>query len=215
MSKEEIYEKLAQAVVNYNAKDALKVCEEAIENGISPVDAIQKGLNVGMKQVGQAFSDSKIPLPVVILAAKAMSQSIEYLKTKMTKEERFEPIGRFLLGVVEGDIHDIGAKILMPILEIAGFEVKYIGIDVPIKKFIEEAEKFKPDIIGLSSFMTTTMTEQERFIRELNKLGMRKKYKVMVGGGPISEDWKNRIHADGYAPDAPQTAEIGKKLIGK
>jgi corrinoid protein of di/trimethylamine methyltransferase len=206
---------LAQAVINYNTEEALKMCREAMNNGISPVDAIQKGLNVGMRQIGEAFSKSQVPLPIVILAAKAMSESIEYLKTKMTKEQQFKPVGKFLLGVVEGDIHDIGVKILIPILEIAGFEVRYIGIDVPIKKFVEETEKFKPDIIGLSSFMTTTMTEQERFIKELDKLGLRKKYKVMVGGGPISEDWKERIHADGYAPDAPQTAEIARKLIGK
>jgi len=202
-------------VIKYDTKETLKTCKEAIESGISPVDAIQKGLNVGMKHIGDAFSKSQVPLPVVILAAKTMSESIEYLKSKMTKEEKFEPIGRFLLGVVEGDIHDIGAKILMPILQIAGFEVKYIGTDVPIKTFVEEAKKFGADVIGLSSFMTTTMTEQERFIKELEKIGLRKKYKVMVGGGAISEDWKNRIGADGYAPDAPQTAEVARRLIGK
>jgi 5-methyltetrahydrofolate--homocysteine methyltransferase len=117
------------------------------------------------------------------------------------------------LGVVEGDIHDIGAKILIPILEIAGFQVRYIGTDVPVGRFIEEVEKFKPDIVGLSSFMTTTMTEQERFIKELEKRGLRNQFKVMVGGGPISEAWKNQIHADGYAPDAPQAAHVAKQLL--
>jgi corrinoid protein of di/trimethylamine methyltransferase len=213
MVNDEIFEQLAQAVINYNSDAALQLSKEAIEKGVSPIDAIQKGLNKGMKTIGDQFSRAEAPLPIVILAARAMSTAIEYLKTQMKQGETIKPTGKYLLGVVEGDIHDIGAKILIPILEIAGFEVKYAGIDVPIETFIKEAESFHPDIIGLSSFMTTTMIEQEKLIKELKKRGLRNKYKIMIGGGPISEEWKDRINADGYAPDAPQTVEVAKQLL--
>jgi len=211
--KTEIFECLAKAIVDHDPDETLKISREGIKQGVDPVEMIQKGLSTGMKRVSELFERAEYPLPFVLLAAKAMTLAIDQLKPHILKGRAPKPIGKIVLSVVKGDIHELGAKILKPLLETAGFEVHYVGVDVPAETIIEEAERLEADIIALSAFMVTTMIEQDLLIRALKKKGLREKYKVMVGGGPVSDLWCEKIGADGYAPDAISAVEKAKELM--
>lgn len=211
-SKGVLLKMLADAVLNYNPEVALSAAKEAIENGVDPLEAIEHGLSVGMREVGVLFARAEYPLPYVMLAADAMNAAMEYFKGFIPKDRMPKPVATIVLATVAGDIHDIGAKIVAAVFEAAGFKVYFLGRDIPNDQIIKEAERVEADIIGLSSFMTSTMFEQKLLINALEKRGLRHKYKVMVGGGPISDAWCEEISADGYAPDAISALEKAKRI---
>jgi 5-methyltetrahydrofolate--homocysteine methyltransferase len=211
--KEQILKKLAQAIIDYDKEAALAAAKEAVETGVNPVETIENGLSVGLKEVGERFSRAEYPLPFMMLAADAMTTCVDYLRGFIAKEDMPKPIGTYVIGTVAGDIHDIGVKIVAPLLEVAGFKVHDIGVDVSVEKFIEAAEKVGADIIGVSSFLTSTMLELRRLVKALERRGLREKYKIMVGGGAVSEAWCEEAGADAYAPDATSAATKAKGLI--
>lgn len=211
--KEKIFEKLTKAVVTYDVDKALAAAKEAIEAKVNPLEAIQKGLAPGIKEVGDLFEKGEYFLPFVMLAADAMTAATDYLKGFIPKEQVPKPVGTYVIGVVHGDIHDIGSKIVATILEASGFKVYHIGRDLPVEKFIEEAEKVGANIIGASTLMTSTMIEQKFLVQEIEKRGLRRKYKVMIGGGPITASWCEEIGADAYAADAMSALEEAKRIM--
>jgi corrinoid protein of di/trimethylamine methyltransferase len=213
VEKEKIFEKLAKAIVAYDTDKALAAAKEAIEAKIDPLEAIQKGLAPGIKEVGDLFEKGEYALPFVMLSADAMEAATTYLKGYIPKDKIPAPLGTYVIGVVQGDIHDIGSKIVGTILESSGFKVYHIGRDIPLEKFIEEAEKVGADIIGASTLMTTTMIEQKFLVQEIEKRGLRRKYKVMIGGGPITASWCEEIGADAYAADAVSALEEAKRIM--
>jgi dimethylamine corrinoid protein len=148
-----------------------------------------------------------------MLAADAMTLSMEFLKNKIPKNNLPEPIGKIVIGTVAGDMHDIGCRIVSSLFRVSGFEVHFIGRDVPAERFIDTAEKIKADIIGASSLLTTTMAEQKFLIKKIEKRGLDNKYLVMIGGGPITEEWSKEIGANGYAPDAVSAVAKAKELM--
>ncbi len=213
--KEKIFNKLTEAIVDYDTDKVLAVAKEAVEAKVNPLDAIQRGLAVGIKEAGDRFEKGEYALPFLMLAADAMEAATNYLKTYIPKDQVPKPIGTYVLGVVQGDIHDIGSKIVATILEASGFKVYYIGRDISPEKFIEEAEKVGADIIGASTLMTSTMIEQKFLISAMVKRGSREKYKVMVGGGPVTASWCEEIGADAYASDAVLAVVEAKKLMNQ
>jgi trimethylamine corrinoid protein len=211
--KQETLDKLAKAVLEYNSDESLSIAKESIEKGINPLESIEKGLAVGIKKVGDLFEKQEYALPHVMLAADAMTVAMDFLKSHISKENLPKPVGKMVIGTVEGDIHDIGCQIVTSLFQAAGFEVNFVGNDTPSDKFIDEAEKMGADIIGASALITTTMTEQKVLIKRLENKGVRNNHIVMVGGGPVTEDWAEEIVADGYAPDAISAVEKAKELM--
>jgi len=174
-SREAILDRLAKAILNYDIEAAKAAAAEAVDARLDPLDAINNGLAVGMKQVGVLFESGDYCLPFVMLSSDAFVAAMDHLKAHFPAEKIPKPVGTFVIGVVSGDIHDIGSKIVAAVLSASGFKVYHIGRDVTIDKFIEEAEKVGADIIGASTLLTNTMPEQKILISELQKRGLRPK----------------------------------------
>jgi corrinoid protein of di/trimethylamine methyltransferase len=182
--------------------------------GIDPLKAIEEGLAQGIREVGNKFANGEVFLPELIMAAETMKKALEILEPELKKKKKErKTLGKVLLGTVAGDIHSIGKTIVASMLSANGFEVYDIGEDVPAGKFVEKVKELKPDILGLSALLTTTLPEQKVVIETLKKEGLRDKVKVIVGGAPTSREWAKEIGADGYGADATEAVEVVKKLL--
>ena len=204
---------MRQAVIEGDEEAAEAVANKVIAEGINPVEIINEGLSPAMTEVGDGFANEEIPLPGVLVAAEAMTKAIEIMEPHIAKEEVAESLGTVILGTVEGDIHDIGKRIVATMLKVYGFEVHDLGRDVPIDVFIEKAKELKPDILGSSSLMTTTMGGQKILEEKLRAAGIRDSLKTMVGGAATTQEWADKIGCDCYAEDANDTVLKAKELI--
>lgn len=213
MDEMEILEKLMGAVVQGEADEAENWARKAVEKGLNPMKAIEK-LRAGMKQVGDAFGRGEIFLVDLALSADVMKKASAILEEEILKKGlQKKMLGKFVIGTVAGDIHDIGKSIVVALLRAAGFDVVDLGIDVPTDKFVEAVEKHQPDILGLSALLSVTKLEQGRVIEELKKAGLRGGVKVIVRGGATTGEYAEEIGADGYAEEAEYAVTISKKLL--
>ncbi len=203
---------IKDAVVTRQWTEIEELVEAAIEEGIDPKTIIDDGLIGAMDVVGQQFSDSDIFVPEMLVSALTMKLGLEKVKP-LLKSEATEPKGTIIMGTVKGDIHDIGKNIVLMMLEGAGFEVVDLGVDLTVGKLVGHIETIGPDILGLSSLLTTTMAEMEDVIQELGTKGLREKLKIMVGGAPVSESFAEKIGADGYGADAAEAVQLARRLI--
>ena len=212
-----LYEKMAEAVVKGDMNTCERLSNEAIRQGIEPVEAIQEGFAKGMETVGNRFESGQLYLPEMMLAAQAMNAGIRVLEPHIAKEgsKSLKSSGRVVLATIQGDMHDIGKNIVNLIMSTSGFDVIDLGKDVKVSSIIKEAKKADADIIGVSALMTTTMGYMPVLIEELSELGMRQDFKVMVGGAPVTPEWAEEIGCDGYAKDAVAAVTVAKELIGK
>ena len=213
MSKEDLLKQARQAVIEGDEEAAEAMARKVIAEGINPVEIINEGLSPAMTEVGDGFANEEIPLPGVLVAAEAMTKAIEIMEPHIAKEEVAETLGTVVLGTVEGDIHDIGKRIVATMLKVYGFEVHDLGRDVPIDVFVEKAKELKPDILGSSSLMTTTMGGQKILEEKLRAEGIRDNLKTMIGGAATTQEWANKIGCDCYAEDANDTVLKAKELI--
>jgi trimethylamine corrinoid protein len=213
VSKDELVKQAMQAVIDGDEDAAMEVANKVIAEGINPVEIINEGFTSGMTQVGDGFAKEEIPLPGVLVAAEAMTKAIEIMEPHIPKEQVAEKLGTVVLGTIEGDIHDIGKRIVATMLRVYGFQVEDLGRDVPIDAFVEKAKELNADIVGSSSLMTTTMGGQRLLEEALQKAGIRDKVKTMVGGAATTQDWADRIGADCYAEDVNDTVRKAKELI--
>ena len=212
---EEIFKQMAQSVINGEPEDAEALAKQAVAQGVDPLQAINEGFVQGVNYVGEQFSLGEMFLPELVLAGEAMKAAVAVLEPELQKRgaER-KMLGKVVLGTVEGDIHEIGKTLVGTMLSASGFKVFDLGVDVPVDKFIEVAKAEKADIIGMSALLTTTMVKQKTVIDKLAAAGMREKVKVLVGGAPVTQEWAERIGADGFSPDAIGSVAIAKKLMG-
>jgi trimethylamine corrinoid protein len=178
------------------------------------MDLINKGFIPGINEVGDRFGEGQLFLPELIMSANAMQGVIEIINASLEVSEK-ETRGRVVLGTVEGDQHDIGKTIVVSLLKANGFEVKDLGRDVSVDRFIREAEAFNADIIGTSALLTTTMSVQKKLEEELKEKNLKGKFKTVVGGAPVTQRWAERIGADAYAIDASDGVRKIKELLGK
>jgi trimethylamine corrinoid protein len=213
MSKEDLLKQARQAVIEGDEEAAEAMARKVIAEGINPVEIINEGLSPAMTEVGDGFANEEIPLPGVLVAAEAMTKAIEIMEPHIAKEEVAETLGTVVIGTVEGDIHDIGKRIVATMLKVYGFEVHDLGRDVPIDVFVEKAKELKPDILGSSSLMTTTMGGQKILEEKLRAAGIRDNFKTMIGGAATTQEWANKIGCDCYAEDANDTVLKAKELI--
>jgi trimethylamine corrinoid protein len=189
------------------------VAKKVIAEGVNPVEIINEGLSPAMTEVGDGFANEEIPLPGVLVAAEAMTKAIAIMEPHIPKEEVAASLGTVVIGTIEGDIHDIGKRIVATMLKVYGFEVHDLGRDVPIDEFVEKAKELKPDILGSSSLMTTTMGGQKILEEKLREAGIRDNFKTMIGGAATTQEWADKIGCDCYAEDANDTVLKAKELI--
>ena len=201
---------LADAVINGDQNKALEITKAALEEGTAAKDVLDNGLIAGMDVVGERFKKNEIYIPEVLISARAMKMAMEVLEPELVKAG-VEPVGKLLIGTVQGDLHDIGKNLVAMMLKGAGFEVIDLGVDVGPEKFVEQVKAAKAQLIGMSALLTTTMPGMERTIKAVKDAGI--PVKVMIGGAPVTQDYADRIGADGYAPDAASAVDLAKSLV--
>ncbi|MGN0250930.1 MAG: corrinoid protein [Oliverpabstia sp.] len=194
------------------AKNVKALVQQALDEGMDPKVILNEGLLSGMMIVGGKFKNNEIFVPEVLVAARAMNAGLTILKPKLT-EVGNEPVGRVVIGTVEGDLHDIGKNLVAMMLQGAGFEVIDAGVDVKAEAFIEKAEAESADVICMSALLTTTMCNMQKVIDKLKEENLRDKYIVMVGGAPVNESFAQEIGADYYTPDAATAAEVARDAV--
>ena len=211
----ELFQKMAQSIVDGDSDAAVALARQAIAAGIDPLEAITQGFVMGVNQVGDAFAKGDAFLPELVMAGEAMKAAVSTLEPEMQKRGlQRTMLGKVVLATVEGDIHEIGKSLVGTMLSASGFQVYDMGVDVPTARIIAKAKEVDADIVGLSALLTTTMVKQKEVIEELDKQGLRKKIKVIVGGAPVTRDWVQKIEADGYSEDAIGAVGVAKKLVG-
>jgi len=216
MEQQEILENLSMAIIEGDEDKAKEYAKEVLIGKMDPLKAVEQGLSKGMITLGERFEKGEVFLPDLLIAADAFNIAIGVLKPAMeVQKKQVAKLGTVLIGTVNGDVHGIGKNIVAIVLEAYGFEVVDIGVDNPSLKFIEAAEKVKADVIGLSSLMTTTMPAQKEVIDILKEMSLRKKYLVVIGGGPVTKEWADKIGADGYAESAFQAVDMIKELLSQ
>jgi corrinoid protein of di/trimethylamine methyltransferase len=212
---EELFQKMAQSILDGDSDTAVVLAKQAIAIGMDPLDAITKGFVLGVNQVGESFASGQAFLPELVMAGEAMKAAVATLEPEMQRRGTARQFyGKVVLATVEGDIHEIGKTLVGTMLSASGFQVFDLGVDVSSAKIIEKVKEVDANLVGLSALLTTTMVKQKEVIDELDKLGLRKKVKVMVGGAPVTRDWVQKIEADGYSEDAIGAVGLAKQLVG-
>lgn len=211
MNSSELLARIAQAVVDLQPKRTAELVQQALAQGLPPQTILLNGLAAGMNRVGELFAAKEFFVPEVLLASKAMESGFALVGPQLKRDAAPSP-GKVVLGVVAGDIHDIGKNIVKVLLEAAGFEIIDLGRDVPVDQFVRAVAEQSPDVLGLSSLMTTTMPVMATVIEELGRQGLRARVKVIVGGAPVTQDYAQTIGADAYAPDAPSAVRKVREL---
>jgi 5-methyltetrahydrofolate--homocysteine methyltransferase len=208
------YDVLKEAIMSGDEKEVENQVNKALSEKADAQDIMNNGLIAGMDIVGQRFRGGEMFLPEVLLSAEVMHKGLNII-TPILEASGHKGIGKVVIGTVEGDIHDIGKRIVTFLLEGAGFEVIDLGVDIPADTFIQAIEEHNPGILGMSALLTTTMPQMGKIIDLLKEKGLRDKVKVIIGGAPITEQFATSIGADGYAPEAGSAAELAKKLLAR
>lgn len=213
-SKEEYLAKMAEMVLEMEDEDIADLCREYLAEGYDPKEGIFNGLIKGMNEAGKLFEEEEYYISDILICSDAMNNGIDVLKEKIDSTEE-DNIATAVIGVVEGDTHDIGKNLVKLMLETSGFKMIDLGKDVPVQKFVDEAVENNADFIMMSTLMTTTMANMKKVIDLLNERGIRDQFKVMIGGGPVSESFAKDIGADAYSENATEAVKVAKSLIGK
>lgn len=205
-------EKVREDVLLGDVKGVAEGCKALVASGMAPLDIINEGLIAGMSVVGKKFKAGDMFMPEVLMSAKAMGAGIEIVKP-LIAEEDVPTSGKVVIGTVAGDLHDIGKNLVVIMLESSGYEVVNLGVDISPQSFVAAVREHKPQILGLSALLTTTMLAMKDTIDELQEAGVRSDLKVIIGGAPVTADFADEIGADGYAPDGPSAVELADKLL--
>lgn len=208
----EIIQNISELLQQGRAKEVQNLVGKALEEGISPDQILSDGLLSGMSIIGEKFKANEVYVPEVLIASRAMNAGMEVLKPYLVDEE-VKPLGKVVIGTVQGDLHDIGKNLVKIMFQGAGFTVIDLGIDVPAEKFIEAIKKEEPQIVAMSALLTTTMTEMEKVIEAIKRENLRDSLYIMVGGAPVTDNFAQKIGADAYAPDAATAASIAKEKM--
>ncbi|MBA7610558.1 Methionine synthase [subsurface metagenome] len=207
------FETMTNKVISGDVDVVTELTKKAVDEGEKPLDIIDKGLMKGMNVVGERFKAGDMFIPEVLMSAKAMGAGMEIVKPLFVGGE-VPSQGKVVLGTVKGDLHDIGKRLVGMIMESGGMVVKDLGTDVSPEKFVEAVKEKKPDIVGMSALLTTTMLAMKDTIEILEEEGLRDSVKVLIGGAPVTSDFAKEIGADGWAPDAITAKELAMQLVG-
>ncbi len=214
MNHDELIKALYDETLMGNAPAVLELTNTAIAAGMGPDTILFDALIPSLEEVGARFERGDFFVPEMLIAGKAMSGALNVLRPLLA-ETGAESIGTYVMGTVKGEVHDIGKNLVNIMLEGAGFTVIDIGVQAPPEKFIEAIREHKPDIVGMSAFLTTTMPMFKVNIHEITKAGLRDEVIIMVGGAPVTQEYADAVGADGYAADASTAVRLAKDLIKK
>ncbi|WP_371366588.1 Methionine synthase [Sporomusa rhizae] len=212
VNKEELFKKLSDAVVDMNEDEAIRLSQEIVAAQINAYEAVEKGLSEGMDRAGKLFEEEEYFIPELLLCSDAMYAGLEVLKGHIKTEGHGEK-RKVVIGVIEGDTHDIGKNLVKIMLETSGFEVYDLGRDIAPSVFVDKAQEVDADIIALATLMTTTMEGMAAVVDILNEQSIKDRFKVIVGGGPISQSFADKIGADGYAANAADAVRLSRRLL--
>jgi len=204
------FQAIADALIKGQAPMVKELVTKAIDEGVNPGELLEKGLIAGMSVIGERFKKNEVYVPEVLIAARAMHAGMDILKPLLSKSG-FQSNGVFAIGTVKGDLHDIGKNLVMMMMEGAGYQVMDLGVDVTPEKFVK-AVKDGAQIIGMSALLTTTMPSMKTSIDALKAAGVRDKIKVMVGGAPLTQEYADKIGADGFAQDAATAVDVANRI---
>ncbi|MZP29933.1 cobalamin-binding protein [Heliobacterium undosum] len=210
--KSKLLQDLSDTVLDMDEEKAVETSHQVIEAGIDAYEAIDQGLAHGMARAGELFEQEEYFIPEILMCADAMYAGLEVLRPYLKPREEGEKV-KVVIGVIEGDTHDIGKNMVKIMLETSGFEVHDLGRDVPPQRFVERAHEVSAQIIGISTLMTTTMDGMGEVVRLLEARQIRNRFKVIVGGGPISQRFADQIGADGYAANAADAVKLARRLV--
>ena len=204
---------LSEAVLKGDIKAATAETKTVMDAGVKLQDILDRGLIAAMDEMGSRFSKGQAFVPQMLRSAKTMQECMKILEP-LFKEGDVNPKGTVLIGTVKGDLHDIGKNLVAMMLEGAGFKISDLGVDVPPEKFAQAVKETRPDILGMSALLSTTMPAMPQTIEALDKAGVRDAVKIMIGGAPVTEEYAKKIKADSYASDAGSAVGKAKKLLG-
>lgn len=209
----ELFKKMQTAVIDGNRDDARSLAEKAVAQGLDLNEVIENGLTPGLQKVGDLWEKGEYFLPELITSAECMKAAMAVLQPEIVKSRlQVKSAGRVVIGTIEGDIHDIGKNLVSSMLSASGFEVFDLGADVKLERFLEKAQAENADLVCLSSLLTTTMLGQRRFVEMVRDKGLAGRFKIMVGGAPVTRKWASDIGADGYGENAVAAVKAAKEL---
>jgi len=200
------------AVLNGAMADTTGLVQEAIDAGLEADVILKEGLIAAMSEIGHKFETGEAYVPEMLISAKSMKFGLELLRPHLVAAD-VQPVGKVIIGTVQGDLHDIGKNLVAMMMEGAGFEVIDLGADVKPEKIIEAIEEYKPDIVAMSALLTTTMGNMKTVITMMEDAGVNDEISIMIGGAPVTQDYADEIGADGFGIDASQAASLAKKLV--
>ena len=210
---EEKIQAIYQAVINGAMEDTSSFVQDAIDAGLAADAILNTGLIAAMSEIGQKFEAGEVYVPEMLISAKSMKFGLELLRPHLVAAD-VQPLGRVIIGTVQGDLHDIGKNLVGMMMEGAGFEVIDLGVDVKPEELIEAVKEHKPDIVAMSALLTTTMGNMKTAINMMDEAGIKDTLKVMIGGAPVTQEYADEIGADAFSADASQAASLAKKIMG-
>lgn len=203
---------IIEATVAGDTEKSGKLAQKALDDGMNPMDALEKGYAKAMQIVGDKFGKMEIYLPELMMSADAMKAGFDVIKPHLTKEQQGAGQGTVVLGTIQGDLHDLGKNIVRTMLESSGFTVHDLGCDVSARSYVEKAEDTGANIIAASAILTTTMVYMPDISKILTEMGIRDKYKILLGGGPVTPEFADEADADGYAENAAEGVKVAQDL---
>ena len=215
MSNKEFYNGISIAIVELDEEKAIEYANKAIQGNMNLLDVVEKGFAAGIRKVGELWEEGDFFLPELMRGAEIMQKCLDLLIPHLKSASERVSRGKVVIATIEGDIHSIGKTIVATMLRAYGFEVFDLGADVPVEKIVEEAIEKKADIIGVSALLTTTMTSQKKVIELLKEKNIVNKFKVILGGAPVTNTWVEECNADGFAENAIDAVKLVKSLLDK
>ena len=208
----DILQQIASNLYEGKDQEVAELVQQALDQGMEPHEILHGGLIAGMDGVGKDFKADILYMPEVLIAARAMQAGMDVLRPLLAESD-VTGVGKYLIGTVAGDLHDIGKNLVRMMLEGAGFETVDLGKDVKPETFVAAVREHRPNILGLSALLTTTMSAMKTTIEALEEAGLRDSVKIMVGGAPVTAAFAEEIGADGYAPDAASAVDVARELV--
>jgi 5-methyltetrahydrofolate--homocysteine methyltransferase len=208
----DILQQIASNLYNGEDEEVAELVQKALDQGLAPGEVLQGGLIAGMDEVGRDFKAGELFVPEVLIAARAMHAGMSVLRPLLAESEAASA-GKYVIGTVKGDLHDIGKNLVRMMLEGAGFETVDLGTDATAEVFVTAVREHKPTLVGMSALLTTTMVQMKATIEALEEAGLRESVKIMVGGAPVTDAFAKEIGADAYAPDAASAVDVARRLV--
>jgi corrinoid protein of di/trimethylamine methyltransferase len=214
MEREETLRRVLNAVEEGDGAACADASAKALAEGIAPLDVVDGGLSAGLRSVGEKFGRGELFLPDMMMAVEAMKEGMKVVQPELDRvKAAVKSLGTVVIGTVYGDIHDIGKSIVATMLEMNGFKVVDLGVNVPAGVFVQKVKELRPGVLGLSALLATTMREQKEVVEAVKREGLRDRVKIIVGGAPVSEHWAREIGADGYGANAEMAVQLVRKLV--